>query len=83
MKQKQTAKLLDYLIKGNHITQEDALKMFSIGRLASRIHDLKQPPYNKVIGKRMIPVINQLGQRVKVAEYWLVKVGLIGFHQGI
>lgn len=42
----QCALIKDWLLKGNTITQVEALNMFGCFRLASRIHDLKERGLN-------------------------------------
>lgn len=69
---KQTEVLVDVLInRGNSgqigITQLEALREYGIGRLASRIWDLKQEGY--IIDRKMLPVLKADGTKTEVAAY--------------
>ncbi len=69
---KQTEVLVDVLInRGNNgqigITQLEALRDYGIGRLASRIWDLKQEGY--IIDRKMLPVLKADGTKTEVAAY--------------
>ena len=69
---KQTEVLVDVLInRGNNgqigITQLEALQVYGIGRLASRIWDLKQEGY--IIDRKMLPVLKADGTKTEVAAY--------------
>ncbi len=59
----QNAKILEWMLHGNKITQLDALKLCGCFRLASRIHDLRERGYDII--REMIILPN--GKRV--AEY--------------
>lgn len=59
--------LLEYLKTGRGITQLQALEKFGIGRLASRICDLKARGYE--IAARPKTVVKANGQKVSVCEY--------------
>lgn len=69
MKTTQKQMILGYLQGGGTITQGQALRWYSVGRLASRINDLRNDGYN--ISAKMVTEKNQFGQPVKVASYKL------------
>lgn len=62
-----------YLQKGNKLTQNEALSLFGVGRLASRINDLKEMGHP--IHAEMITVKNRSGKDVRIAQYSLVQKG--------
>lgn len=61
--------LLAELLAGKRYTQLKALKELGIGRLTSRIYELRCQGYG--IKDQMVPVINQFGEKVYVKEYWI------------
>lgn len=62
-----------YLQKGNKLTQNEALSLFGVGRLASRINDLKKMGHP--IEVELIAVKNRSGKDVHIAQYSLVQKG--------
>lgn len=66
---KQTQLLLDYLFKHESITASEAMFTLGIGRLASRIHDLKKAGYP--ITRKMVEVFKKDGSKTRVAAYHL------------
>jgi hypothetical protein len=62
----QNAKIIDYMEKGNKITQIEALNLFGCFRLASRIHDIRSMGYNVKAEK----VTTHTGK--KICQYSLV-----------
>ena len=64
----QEQEVLAYMKHYGSITQKDATIQLSVGRLASRIHNLIQRD-GYVIDKNMITVENQFGKKVRVMEY--------------
>ena len=66
----QTKKILAYMQAGNKITPLDALFKFNCFRLGARIKDIEgiigYPPK-----RRMITVINAVGEKCEVMQYWL------------
>ena len=69
MNQNQT--VLKHLLKKGRITSLQAIQLYGVTRLASRINDLKQAGWN--IQGDMIPVINRYGQTVYVKQYYIPK----------
>ena len=59
--EKQTMKLLRYLQEHKQITQKDAYFDLNIGRLASRVYDLRAMGYN-------IRTVNKRGGAVYILE---------------
>lgn len=66
----QCKNIKERLLKGELVSRNWALQNY-IGRLASRINDLKNEGLN-IEGKR-IPYINQVGKRCWDYEYFLIK----------
>ena len=67
---KQVSSLLHYLKSGERITQLEALKLFSIGRLAARIKDLRNEGHD--IRSEMVEVQKGDGSKARVARYALL-----------
>jgi hypothetical protein len=68
--QSQVSMILDYMLRGNKITGEDARKLFSCSRLPARIADIE-----KKLGyapkRERIWVKNQFGKKIQVMAYWI------------
>jgi hypothetical protein len=64
----QCARLLLELQRGRHLTQLDALHQLGIGRLASRVHDLRKAGWP--VRDRTIGVVTTTGT-AHVSEYWM------------
>jgi len=62
--------VLQHLQTRGSITQREALRMYGISRLASRISDLKEMGYD--IGKIMKTSVNRYGDRVRFARYYMI-----------
>ena len=69
MKTKQTEIILAHLKTGRGITQLEALTLYGVGRLASRIHDLKAAGYE--ITAQTVKVQKANGETANVCEYRL------------
>lgn len=69
MKTTQTKIILEHLKTGRGITQLDALTLYGVGRLASRIHDLKAAGYEIVA--HTVEVRKANGEKAHVCEYRL------------
>lgn len=69
MKTKQTTMILEHLKTGRGLTQLEALNMYGVGRLASRIHDLKAAGYE--ITAQTVRVVKANGETANVCEYRL------------
>ena len=67
----QCARILEYLKEHPVINTKLARALFRCERLASRISDLKRMGYN--IGRNIITYIDVDGQKVRYAEYYLVR----------
>lgn len=67
----QCQRLLDYMEKGNRVTQFEAISSLGILRLASRISDLRSQGH--LIDREMVKVSNRFGEECRVARYTLVK----------
>jgi len=65
----QKQRVLHHLQCGIGITQGEALRYLSIGRLASRINDLRNDGWN--ISTTMVSRVNQFNRKVRIAEYRL------------
>lgn len=61
--------LLEYLKSGKGITQMEAIGKFGIGRLASRICDLKARGYDIVAMSKAVTKTN--GKKTIVCEYFM------------
>ena len=64
----QCERLLAELQDGRHLTQLDALHQLGIGRLASRVHDLRKAGWP--VRDRTIGVVTTTGT-AHVSEYWM------------
>lgn len=70
----QNEALLDYLEKHEEgITALEALQFIGIGRLASRICDLKREPFNALISSTPEKVKTRNGSLTTVSRYKLIK----------
>lgn len=66
----QNKMLKAYLLNGGTITQPEATKLFGIGRLASRIYDLKEMGLN--IESRFIFYTRKFdGKKTRIKNYYL------------
>ena len=65
----QCDKILNHLKQGNSITSKGAMDDFGIGRLASRINDIKKLGYD--IRDEFITVQNRHDSDCHVKKYWL------------
>ena len=68
----QAMTIYKYLMDGNTLTSMDALRIFGVARLASRICDIEKRT-GITPNRRRIPVTNRFGKEVYVNEYWIVK----------
>jgi hypothetical protein len=66
----QRARILAFLLEGNHITSQYALRHFGCARLASRITDIQQKNGYGVKRKK-VQVTTADGGTAYVAEYWI------------
>lgn len=73
--QSQCALIRRHLEAGHSLTGLQALRQFSCFRLAARIDDLKNA--GMLIESMPIPVTNADGKTVRVAQYSLMKVGVV------
>lgn len=71
MKISQNKQIIDYLLKGNSITQAKAVELFGCYRLSARIHDLREEGYSIKATTKIAK--NRYGNAVSFAEYELVK----------
>ena len=71
----QCAAIRRHLEAGKTITAIEALDAFGCFRLAARIDDLKNA--GMLIESMPIPVTNADGKTVRVAQYSLMKVGVV------
>lgn len=62
--------ILDEMLAGRRITQLEMLQEHGVGRLASRISDLRNEGY--LITSRRVNVEKADGSRANVAQYWMV-----------
>ena len=68
----QVKTIYNYLLAGNTLTSLDALRIFGVARLASRICDItKQTGITP--NRKRIQVTNRHGKEVWVNEYWIEK----------
>lgn len=65
----QCQRLLQHMLSGEAFTQIKALTELGIGRLPSRIFELKEQGYQ--IKDHFVKVINRYGEECQVKEYWL------------
>ena len=68
----QAMTIYKYLMDGNTLTSMDALRIFGVARLASRICDIEKRT-GITPNRRRIPVTNRFGKEVYVNEYWIEK----------
>ena len=66
----QAMTIYKYLMDGNTLTSMDALRIFGVARLASRICDIEKRT-GITPNRRRIPVTNRFGNEVYVNEYWI------------
>ena len=68
--QSQVSMILDYMMRGNRITGEEARYMFGCARLPARISDIE-----KKLGyapkREKIWVKNRFGKKIQVMAYWI------------
>lgn len=69
MKLTQRQMLLNHLLAGNSITQLEALSLYGIGRLASRINELRESGI--FVRSNFVKVRKADGSTAVVKEYWL------------
>lgn len=67
-KSTQCLTLLKHLKAGRSITQLGALRLYGIGRLASRVHDLKSAGHNILSEFEDVPTKHG---KSRVKRYWL------------
>ena len=67
MKQTQCEKILDYMERFGSITTWEAMFDLGIGRLASRICDLRKDGYD--ITSETVTGVNRLGEKIHYAKY--------------
>lgn len=65
--------VLRHLLKKGPLTAGEALRLYSIGRLAARIHELNRPLPQKLITKQMVSVRKANGEKAFVARYSLAR----------
>ena len=68
----QAMTIYKYRMDGNTLTSMDALRIFGVARLASRICDIEKRT-GITPNRRRIPVTNRFGKEVYVNEYWIEK----------
>ena len=61
--------LANYLDKPKGITSAEAMRLYSIGRLASRINDIKKLGYIVITVQEV--GLNQFGQRTRYVRYFI------------
>lgn len=66
----QAMTIYKYLMDGNTLTSMDALRIFGVARLASRICDISRQ-MGVTPSRRRIQVTNRHGKEVYVNEYWI------------
>ena len=66
----QAMTIYKYLMDGNTLTSMDALRIFGVARLASRICDIERKT-GITPSRRRIQVTNRFGKEVYVNEYWI------------
>jgi hypothetical protein len=66
----QAKTIYNYLLAGNTLTSMDALRIFGVARLASRICDIEKQT-GITPNRRRIQVVNRFGKEVYVNEYWI------------
>lgn len=65
----QNGMILDYLLKGNTLTQAEAAEIFGCYRLSARIFDIRGLGFD--IRQDMEQNVNRFGKSVRYARYWL------------
>lgn len=60
--------LIDRMLAGERFTQRKAMIELSIGRLPSRIFEIKK---TLPVKDRYVDVTNQFGETCRVKEYWI------------
>ena len=71
----QNEAIMDHLRAGRSLTPLDAFHKYGTLRLGARIYELSgQLPAGEYIRSKLVTVTNGLGQRKRVARYWLDKV---------
>lgn len=68
----QAMTIYNYLMAGNTLTSMDALRIFGVARLASRICDIEKKT-GIAPNRKKIQVTNRFGKEVYVNEYWIEK----------
>lgn len=68
----QAMTIYKYLMDGNTLTSMDALRIFGVARLASRICDIEKQT-GVTPSRQRIQVTNRFGKEVYVKEYWIEK----------
>ena len=66
----QERKILNYMLRGNKITQLEATELFGCTRLAARIADIEKH-FGRAPKREMVSVKNRYGNTVRVMQYWL------------
>lgn len=66
----QAMTIYNYLMAGNTLTSMDALRIFGVARLASRICDIEKQT-GITPNRKRIQVTNRFGKEVYVNEYWI------------
>lgn len=66
----QAMTIYNYLMQGHTLTSMDALRIFGVARLASRICDIEKKTGITPNRKRIL-VTNRFGKEVYVNEYWI------------
>ncbi len=69
-KVKQTARIMNHLVRNGSITQSEAFELYGISRLGARIWDLRNSGHK--IQKLMETGKNRYGDQVCYARYYLV-----------
>lgn len=66
----QAMTIYNYLMQGHTLTSMDALRIFGVARLASRICDIEKKT-GITPNRKRIQVTNRFGKEVYVNEYWI------------
>ena len=66
----QERKIMNYMLRGNRITQLEATELFGCTRLAARIADIEKR-LGRAPHREMVSVKNRHGDIVRVMQYWL------------
>lgn len=67
----QAKRVLNHLQKRGSITSNEALSMYAVSRLASRIFELRDAGY--AINTQMVERYNKYTEKVHIAKYTLAK----------